>query len=180
MQKEDIRWIDFIPLAVFTWGGRLFITADSVESLATQFYYGAAVALIHIGITLHNKWRINYTALGANLFLLYGTLGYALSEALLLPYLWFKQAALFVWILLIELLTIFFLKGTAVTILSKKARQKTSFIALGMTMFILSISMVLINVTKVEVPYTIMLPFIVLMGAKELVKRHILENTLFK
>ena len=105
MTKQEIRWIDFIPMAIFTWGPSLGIT----ESIAFQYYLSAIAALIQLTIIYYNNWHINYISLGTSLFLLYGAAGYAINKNLFLPCYWLDQSTLFVWVLLIGLLSSFFL-----------------------------------------------------------------------
>ncbi len=95
---KRLRLLDFLPLIIFSYGARIFGLASTQQAWGPAFYLGATLALVQMGYSWQKGILTDYIALGANLFLIYGALGYALYKPLLIPYDLFKQASVFLWI----------------------------------------------------------------------------------
>lgn len=101
--ENTIRWIDFLPLAIFAWVPKMLGLIQPGGSWENAFYIGAAAALIQGCYMWYRAMQPDLIALAGYMFLMYGAFGYLTSPLLLLPYDWFDQSIFFVWVLLVAL-----------------------------------------------------------------------------
>ncbi len=170
------RWIDFVPLAGFVWGAH-FLGIHSIES---SYYLGAGLACAQILFLRLRSMPIDYMALGVDLFLVYGAIGYLVNKEFLLPYALFKEPILFVWVFLIGLYATMLLPNGFIgvpfpgSLIKKPALDRVfiSFILLCLTAVALFLSYFLVNFVRVDLGFGLFLPFMCLMGAREGVRNY--------
>ena len=99
-------FVQFVPLSLFAayafWAG----PAPSRERWMSAFMVGGAAALLHLLLVLRQPTPVNRLLLGANLYLLVGAAA-AVTRLwpLLLVYAELKEAGIFVWMLLVGIVT---------------------------------------------------------------------------
>ena len=103
--ENQIRWTDFIPLLA------AYFAKIAKLSTTYAFYIGATLAVMQMAYMWYRGQHVDYIALGANTYLIYGALGYAISETLLLPPVITKQGSIFAWI---------FITGLIITVVTKE------------------------------------------------------------
>ncbi len=172
--ENKIHTIDFIPLAVFAWGPRLLRLTQSNGSLEYAFYIGAATALLQMLYSWYRGYSFDYIALGANIFLIYGALAYAVHPILLLPYDWFKQSILLVWVLLVGIITTLvtpegFIQGPPE---HKQQNLPGSFALLGLTAVALIVSYSVLKLTSAGTSVGAILPFVGLLASRAVLKNY--------
>ena len=176
--ESTIHWMDFIPLALFIWGGRLanFISSTH-NSTSHAFFLGASAALIQLVYWVYHKQSIDYLALGANLFLIVGALGVVFDSALLEATGFFKQATLFAWILLVGGIATF---STPRGFLHLPKNNLFSFVGsltlLALTGIALVLSYGMISYFKFGIGLGIGIPFVSLVSFQEILKNYFLKH----
>ncbi len=175
IMEKQIRWLDFLPLAIFSYGTRLVGLTTTGDSWAHAFYIGAALAILHMIYIRYRDLYVDYIALGANLFLIYGALGYALHSALLMPYDVFKQSVIFVWVFTVGLVTTLASSEGFIQISDehKKNALVGSLALLGATGIALLVSYCLVTYTTLSTGFGVVLPFVGLLSTREALRNYL-------
>lgn len=176
--ENKIRTVDFIPLAFFAWGPHLLRLTDSNEPWEYAFYLGATAALLQMLYSWYRGHSFDYIALGANAFLIYGALAFTINPALLLPYYWFKQSIVFVWVLLTGIITTLltpegFIQGPPT---HKQQNLLGSFALLGLTALALIVSYTILKLTDAETAVGAFLPFVGLLASRAVLKNYLAQS----
>ncbi len=171
---KKIYTIDFLPLAIFAWGPHLLGFTQQNGSWESAFYLGAASVLLQMAYSWYKNYSFDYIALGANAFLIYGALAYALHPALLFPYELFKQSIIFVWILLVGLITTLvtpegFIQGSSTI---KQQNFPGSLALLGLTALALLISYSILNLSNAGTVLSTIVPFVLLLAGRAVISEH--------
>lgn len=173
IMENGLRLLDFLPLIIFSYGARLFGLANTQQSWGPAFYIGATLALLQMGYYWQKGISLDYIGLGSNLFLIYGALGYALYEPLLIPYSLFKQASVFLWIGLVgSLATLIAPHGFIQTPnTSRKITIIGSMALLGAVTLALLASYMLVRYT-IYTGIGVAVPFVLLLFIREVLRNY--------
>lgn len=142
-------------------------------SWGPAFYIGATLATLQMGYYWQKGFSTDYMVLGANLFLIYGALGYLLYKPLLLPYEIFKQATIFLWIGLVGSITTLITRQGFIQ-LSATPRKDVligSMALLGAVTIAFLVSYMLVSYTKF-MGIGVAVPFILLLFVRELLRNY--------
>ena len=166
--ENNVHLHDFLPLALFAWGPRFFGLASGDWEYA--FYFGACAAIIQLLYSWYRGYSLDYIALGANAFMIYGALAYAIHPALLLPYTVLKQAVIFAWVFVVGLITTLvttegFIQGSGSNNLTG------SIVLLGCTALALIVSYSILTLTTAGTGLGTILPFVGLLAGRAALKR---------
>ena len=177
--NQNIRWIDFLPIALFSYGTRLAGLTASQGSWNYAFYIGAGLALLQMLYTWYRDLRIDYIALGANLFLIYGALGYVIHKALIAPYDIFQESVVFLWIFIVGLITTIALPDGFIQLPQENKKSSTvgSLTLLGTTGISLLISYCLATYTNLNGGFVVTLPFVGLLLARETLRNYFIKRS---
>ncbi len=170
---NKLHLLDFLPLAIFSWGPS--ILGFEQGSWQQAFYLGSTAAAIQILYTWYRGHSFDYIALGANLFMIYGALGYALYPRMLLPYDLLKQSIIFVWVFIIGLITTLitpegFIQGP---VSAKQYNLTGSIGLLCLTALALVISYSLLTITSANTAVSTIMPFVGLLATRALLKNYV-------
>jgi hypothetical protein len=173
--ENTLDWTEFLPLALFFWGGRLLhMVNPTVSTTALAFTLGGALALIQMLYSAYQGRPIDYIALGCNLFLMGGAGASALNVLLKVPYSLFNQTSLFIWILLVGVVTTL-LSPKGFIQLSKKSISPFSgsvpLLALTVAAFMVSYS--LITLLQFGTGLGVGIPLITLISLREVLRRDV-------
>ncbi len=166
------RWIDFIPLIVFAWFSR--VAACKTENAWNySFYAGAALAILVLAYAWYRKSDVDYVAVGADAFLIYGSAGFLAFPVLLEPYSYFQQSVIFLWILIVGIITTFtrpegFLQQETHRYTEKSLRGSLMLLALTAVCFIVSFA--LIKYFNVGTALGTIVPFVALLYGRNFIK----------
>ncbi len=168
--ENKIHLLDFLPLALFSWGPKLLGHAQNNWEYA--FYLGAVSAVLQMLYSWYRGYSFDYIALGANAFLIYGALAYAIHPSLLFPYNWLKQSVIFAWVLIVGVITTLitpegFIQGPTTRNLSG------SVALLGLTALALVVSFSVLQLTTAGTGIGTILPFVVLLGGRAVLKNYL-------
>ena len=175
---KQLHWIDFLPLAFFAWGTRLVGLTTTGDSWAHAFYLGAILTLLQMTYYWYRGLRMDYIALGANLFLIYGALGYAIHKSLLIPYDVFKQSIIFVWVLLVGFVATLALPDGFIQLPDEKNKHNLigSLALLGLTSIALILSFCLVKFFGVGTAFGVVLPFVGLLSARKILRNYLIKQ----
>ena len=179
IMEKQIRWIDFLPLALFAYGTRLVGLTTIGDSWATAFYIGGGLAIIQLAYLWYRNLYFDYIALGADLFLIYGALGYAAHNILLFPYDLFKQSVIFMWVFIVGFVTTLASPEGFIQ-LSEKYQQHIiigSLSLLGATAVTLLISYCLVTFTNLSTGFGVVLPFVLLLSTREALRNYFIKQS---
>ena len=175
--ENQLRWIDFLPLAIFSYGSRLgLVGADG--SWTNAFYLGAGLALLKVGYLWYRGLKFDYIALGTTLFLIYGALGYALHKPLLVPYDIFMQSVIFLWIFIVGIIATVATKEGFIQLPDEyhKHTRIGSLALLGATGIALLISYCLVSYTAVSTGIGVVMPFVLLLLGREAMRTYFIKR----
>ena len=173
--ENNIRWLDYLPLAVFAWGARLLGLTTQGGSWENAFYLGAATAVMLIIYKWYHSYSFDYIALGTYAFLIYGALAYAINPVLLLPYDVLKQAVIFAWVFIAGVIT------TLVTpegfIQGPPAHRYQNIIGsiglLALTSLALVVSYSVLNLTTAGTAVGTIIPFVGLLASRAFLTKYV-------
>lgn len=179
--ERSIPWLNFLPLAFFMWGPRLFSTLHPLASAWNQpFYWGSAIALTQILYSFYFNISLDYVALGTNLFLLYGAIGSLLHSSLLLPSALLKQSGVFLFILTCGLIVSMIRREGFLQL--PEQFQTSSLIGscglLGFTILAFGLSYVFVTYINVGPPLALGIPLVSLLTAREVFYEYITRRNL--
>ena len=176
--ERTIQWLNFLPLAFFMWGPRLFLRVPLIDSWSQPFYWGTAIAGMQVLYSLYSNMPLDYVALGANLFFVYGALGCIFSSGILIPYFLLRQSGMFLFIFLWGLgVTLFRQEGfLQVPAAFYSSSLEGSCGLLGITCLAFGLSYLLVTYTKILPSLSIGLPLIVLLIGRTLFYEYITQK----
>ena len=135
-----MNYPQFIPLAILwlPFAGKRSPRRELNESLVPWhyfFYVSAACALLQLAYLVYKRQEIDKIALGADLFLFYGAIGYALDETLLMPFKFLGHTIIFIFVFVVGIVTSLFSTTGFIQIdtPNKAIVRSGSFALLGLT-----------------------------------------------
>ncbi len=171
--NRSLRIFDFLPLLIFSYGARIFGITSTQDSWGPAFYIGGGLAVLQMIFYLYRGYSIDYIALGANLFLIYGACGYALYRPLLIPYGIFKQASVFFWIGLVGSVTTLVARQGFIQVFGvpRKVALISSMALLGAVAIAFLTSYLLVSYTNF-MGIGVVVPFVLLLFVRELLRNY--------
>ncbi len=177
--KIDVRWVDFMPIAFYTWGEQLLYLQSPVTY---RFYLGAVAGLIQLLILYKWNLPINYVSFAVTVYIMVSAAGLLVSSIIPIPSYLVHPIALFVWIVLLEMLALglYFFRDVSADlkrwfaeeiVLNPSTRLLLSFGALLM-------SIVFINFDMTNESIATMLPFTTLISAQQILASQRLNTEL--
>ncbi len=168
--------LDFIPLIVFVWFARLAGIEVAGPAWKNAFYIGAAVACAQMFFYWYKRLSYDFIALGSNLFLIYGAVGFLLYQPFLKAFL--NESIIFAFILLVGLITTFTIRGGFIQLpkIKKNSALIGSFALLGLTLVVLIISYVLVRFLHAGTIVGVAIPFAALMFGRKALRDYFSEQ----
>ncbi len=176
-----MNYPQFIPLAILwlPFAGKRSPRRELKESLVPWhyfFYISAACAFLQLAYLVYKRQEIDKIALGADLFLFYGAIGYALDEALLMPFKFLGHTIIFIFVFVVGIVTSLFSTTGFIQIdtPNKAIVRSGSLALLGLTLLAFMISYT-ITPSFMGTKANVVLPFMGLVFARHFLRNYLLD-----
>jgi hypothetical protein len=163
------------------WGPRFFGIVNPAASWDQPFYWGAGIALVQIAYLCYLNMPLDYIALGANAFLVYGAFGYLVHSNLFYPYELLKQSGLFLFILLCGIIITVIRRREGFLQLPERLQSASLEGSVGLlvlTTIAFGLSFLLVTYVHIGTPFAVGIPLVALLTGRELYYQYIAHKNL--
>lgn len=174
------HWTSFIPLIGFVWLSRLCGPQSATACPWTySFYGGAFTAIVQLMYAWYKKLPLDYIALGTDAFLIYGAAAFSLGFApLVAPYAYFRQTVIFLWILIVGLITTVtrpegFLQQPSNRLTSTSKRLQGSIALLAIVAAAFIASFIFIKTLDWGTLLGVVLPFVAMLAGRAILRNRL-------
>lgn len=169
------HWTNFIPLIAFIWLSRLCGTQSATACPWTYaFYAGAVIAILQLLYTWYKKLPLDYIAIGTDVFLIFGAAAFLVFPPLVVPYAYFRQTVIFLWILVVGIITTVVRPEGFLQVNSHRYTTKSltgSILLLGIVSLAFIASLVLIKYYDMGTAIGVALPFAAMLIGRETLRK---------
>lgn len=171
------HWSSFIPLIVFVTFSRICGTQSATACPWTYaFYAGAVVAIVQLLYAWYKQIPLDYIAVGTDAFLIYGAAAFLAFPALAVPYAYFRQTVIFLWILIVGVITTIvrpegFLQHPSSRFTTKNVYRSLALMGVVVAAFVASF--IFVKILDWGTFLGVTLPFIALLLARETLRKRL-------